>query len=135
MRSFPGCTAAPVTTPVICRGILADGPDHLLVLERAFVLGSGFSARLYRIATHAADTTNTLAIDTLTQGNHRAAPKILVLDFAQLGLKTVDNLEAMTWGPRLPNGDRVLLLVSDNNFNPAEVTQFIALAQPAQCAP
>ena len=115
--------------------ILADGPDHLLVLERAFVLGSGFSARLYRIATHAADTTNTLAIDTLTQGNHRAAPKILVLDFAQLGLKTVDNLEAMTWGPRLPNGDRVLLLVSDNNFNPAEVTQFIALAQPAQCAP
>ncbi|MBI1624312.1 hypothetical protein [Comamonas suwonensis] len=36
MRSFPGCTAAPVTTPVICRGILADGPDHLLVLERSF---------------------------------------------------------------------------------------------------
>jgi hypothetical protein len=35
----------------------------------------------------------------------------------------------MSWGPPLPDGRRVLLLVSDNNFNPAEVTQFIALSE------
>ena len=32
----------------------------------------------------------------------------------------------MTWGPPLPDGACVLVFVSDNNFNPAQVTQFIA---------
>ena len=110
--------------------ILADGPDHLLVLERSYVLGAGFSVRLYRIATQA---TNTLGMDALIPGQFEPAAKTLLLDFAQAGLKTVDNIEGMTWGPRLPNGERVLLLVSDNNFNPAEVTQFIALAETPAC--
>ncbi|MEG0919924.1 MAG: esterase-like activity of phytase family protein [Comamonas sp.] len=114
--------------------ILADGPDHLLVLERSYVLGQGFGVRLYRIATHGPHTTNTLALDTLTPENHQPAEKALVLDFAQIGLKTVDNIEAMTWGPPLAHGERVLLLVSDNNFNPAEVTQFIALMEERHCA-
>ena len=113
--------------------IVADGPDHLLVLERSYVLGQGFGVRLYRIATHDARTTNTLAMDILTPDNHQAADKTLVQDFAHLGLKTVDNIEGMTWGPPLPHGERVLLLVSDNNFNPAEVTQFIALAEVPGC--
>ncbi len=110
--------------------ILADGPGHLLVLERSYVLGTGFSARLYRIAT---DATNTLAMDALVPGQFEPASKTLLLDLAQAGLQTVDNIEGMTWGPRLANGQRVLLLVSDNNFNPAEVTQFIALAETPTC--
>lgn len=40
----------------------------------------------------------------------------------------MDNLEGISWGLALTNGSRVLL-VSDNNFNPAEVTPFIALCQ------
>ena len=53
---------------------------------------------------------------------------------ADLGI-VPDNLEGMTFGPTLPDGRRVLILVSDNNFNPAQVTQLIALAvelQPAR---
>ena len=38
----------------------------------------------------------------------------------------MDNLEGMTWGPPLPGGGRSLVLVSDDNFNPAQSTQFIA---------
>jgi hypothetical protein len=34
----------------------------------------------------------------------------------------------MILGPVLPDGRRVLILVSDNNFNPDQTTQFIALA-------
>ena len=115
--------------------ILQDGPDHLLVLERAYVLGKGFSVRLYRISTRIAGdgASDTLAIDALTPSNHRPAHKTLVLDFADIGLQTVDNIEGMTWGPPLPSGERVLVLVSDNNFNPAEVTQFIALAEEKTC--
>lgn len=49
------------------------------------------------------------------------------MDFHDLGLSTVDNTEGMTWGPALPNGERTLLLVSDDNFAADEVTQIVAL--------
>ncbi|WP_367068823.1 esterase-like activity of phytase family protein [Oryzisolibacter sp. LB2S] len=107
--------------------ILADGPDHLLVLERDYSAGAGFGARLYRIDTRAAS--DTLTLPTLTPGNHRPAPKTLVADLAKLGL-TPDNIEGMTWGAPLKEGAQgsgcVLVFVSDDNFNPAQVTQFIA---------
>lgn len=111
--------------------ILADGPHHLLVLERAYSAGAGFAARLYRIDTR--EGSDTLALAALTPGNHHPAPKTLVADFAALGI-AVDNLEGMTWGPPLPGGGTgsdapggcVLVFVSDDNFNPAQVTQFIA---------
>ena len=37
----------------------------------------------------------------------------------------LDNIEGITFGP-LHEGKRTLILVSDNNFNPAQFTQFIA---------
>lgn len=107
--------------------ILADGPDHLLVLERSYTLGVGNSIRLYRIALQ--DGSDTQGLDALAPGNHQPVRKTLVADFAHLGLKHVDNIEAMAWGEPLPgpNGPRrVLVFVSDDNFNPAQVTQFIA---------
>ncbi len=104
--------------------ILADGPHHLLVLERAYSAGAGFHVRLYRIDTR--DGSDTLALPALAPGAYRPAAKTLVADFAQLGLGRVDNIEGMTWGPPLPDGGCVLVFVSDNNFNPAQVTQFIA---------
>ncbi|WP_298209359.1 esterase-like activity of phytase family protein [Acidovorax sp.] len=105
--------------------ILADGPNHLLVLERSYTLGVGNSVRLYRIPL--AGVSDTLGLAALAPGNHTPAPKTLVADFAHLGLKHIDNIEAMAWGPPLPSGSRVLVFVSDDNFNPAQVTQFIAV--------
>ncbi|MGE8320314.1 MAG: esterase-like activity of phytase family protein [Comamonas sp.] len=115
--------------------ILDDGPGQLLVLERSYVLGHGFGARLYRISTRIAGdaASDTLALAQLAPGNHRVAAKTLVLDFAALGLRSVDNLEGMAWGPRLAGGERVLLVLSDDNFNPAEVTQLVALAEAGRC--
>ena len=103
--------------------ILADDPHHLLVLERAYAAGNGFAARLYRIDTRTGS--DTLALPALSPGNHTPAPKTLVADFATLGL-AVDNLEGMSWGAPLADGSCVLVLVSDDNFNPAQTTQFIA---------
>lgn len=107
--------------------ILADGPHHLLVLERSYSAGAGFGARLYRIDTRSGS--DTLALAALTPSNHQVASKTLVADLAGLGL-TVDNIEGMTWGPPLRTGAQasgcVLVFVSDDNFNPAQVTQFIA---------
>ena len=102
--------------------ILAHGPHHLLVLERSYSAGAGFGARLYRIDTRAGS--DTLTLDALTPANHRPVPKTLVADLAALGL-IPDNIEGMTWGPPV-QGRCVLVFVSDDNFNPAQVTQFIA---------
>ena len=40
----------------------------------------------------------------------------------------LDNVEGMTFGPKLPDGRRALLLVSDNNFSAAGFTQFLLFA-------
>lgn len=54
--------------------------------------------------------------------------KRLLLNFADLGLSTVDNLEGLAFGPPLADGRLPLIVVSDNNFAPNQVTQFVALA-------
>jgi hypothetical protein len=38
----------------------------------------------------------------------------------------LDNIEGISWGPRLANGNRTLVLVADNNFADNQVTQFLA---------
>jgi hypothetical protein len=104
--------------------ILMLDADRMLVLERAYATGAGNSLRLYEIDTRAAS--DVLAVDTLASGNHRPAAKTLVADFAALGLSRLDNTEGMCWGPPLPNGKRMLVVVSDDNFNPLQITQFAA---------
>lgn len=103
--------------------LMIDG-DRMLVLERAYALGTGNSLRLYEIDTR--DASDTLALDALTPDNHRPTPKKLVADFAALGLSRLDNTEGLCWGPDLPGGGRMLVAVSDDNFNPLQVTQFAA---------
>ncbi|WP_339092777.1 esterase-like activity of phytase family protein [Variovorax paradoxus] len=104
--------------------ILMLDADRMLVLERAYATGRGNSLRLYEIDTRAAS--DVLAVEALAGGNHRPAAKTLVADFAALGLSRLDNTEGMCWGPPLPDGRRMLVVVSDDNFNPLQVTQFVA---------
>lgn len=102
-----------------------------LVLLRAFCRlydGSSHKVCLYRISTRTDTDSDTFGQPQLTAANHQPAAKTLMLDLADAGLASVDNLEGMSWGPPLADGSSVLL-VSDNNFNPAEATPFIALCQ------
>ena len=109
--------------------VLMHDAHRMLVLERAYMAGLGDkdrnSMRLYAIDTRQA--TNTLSIAALKPGNHTHAAKTLVADFANYpALTTLDNTEGMCWGPVLPNGNRTLLFVSDDNFSPRQITQFLA---------
>jgi hypothetical protein len=58
--------------------------------------------------------------------------KRLILDLSkpsELGsaaLPFIDNVEGASFGPTLSDGHRSLVLVSDNNFNPEQITQFLA---------
>lgn len=106
--------------------LLAVDRDHYLVLERSFVTGVGNSIRLYEIDVRGASD---VRFDgSLADGGFRPVHKRLVFDFASLGLDHIDNIEGMSWGPRLPDGERSLVFVSDDNFNPTQVTQVIAVA-------
>jgi hypothetical protein len=94
--------------------------DRYLALERTYVQSSPsvFSARLYEF-----DLKGATDIRTRNAGSSGIIPaqKQLVFDFASLKTK-MPNLEAMTWGPVLPNGQRSLILMSDNNYSPSSPT-------------
>lgn len=104
--------------------VLMIDAHRMLVLERAYMAGVGNSLRLYEADTR--DGSNTLDMAQLVSGQFRPMAKRLVADFARLGLSRLDNTEAMAWGAALPNGNRTLVCLSDDNFNPAQVTQFVA---------
>ena len=96
--------------------------NRYLALERTYVQQSSstgvFSAKLYEF-----DLQGATDIKTLNAASSSIVPtkKQLVFDFSTLKIK-MPNLEAMTWGPVLPNGQRSLILVSDNNYNSASTT-------------
>ncbi|MEU0686241.1 esterase-like activity of phytase family protein [Streptomyces uncialis] len=101
-------------------------PSRYLVLERTWVAGSGYKIRVFDATTRGA--TDVRNVDSLAGRPVVPMRKKLVADFHDLGVSTIENTEGMTWGPTLPNGERTLLLVSDDNFSPDEVTRFVALA-------
>lgn len=114
--------------------VLMLDAHRMLVLERAYMAGLGDkernAMRLYTIDTR--QGSDTLNLTALKPGNHTPAPKTLVADFASFpALSRLDNTEGMCWGPSLPDrngmpGNKTLLFVSDDNFNPRQITQFLA---------
>jgi hypothetical protein len=116
--------AASGTTRGLTELLTLDQGGHFLSLERSFGLLSGFGAELFQIATGpATDISGISSLKGDTTGI-TAIYKRSLLNLQSLGI-SLDNLEGMTLGPRLPDGTRSLLLVSDDNFNPAQVTQFL----------
>lgn len=107
--------------------ILAVDEQRLLVIERAGVEDPQkrfhFHIRIYEMDVSKA--TDIAQLPSLQHASYVAASKRLLLDFDQSGLAQVDNIEGIAWGPRLENGHDSLVLVSDNNFNPAQITQLL----------
>lgn len=107
--------------------ILALPDGELLVLERASVQDAeGVHhnyVRLYVTDSHGASDVKSLP--ALAGAAFTPARKRLVLDSRTLSLPRVDNLEAMAFGPRLPNGHATLVMASDDNFRQTQVSQFL----------
>lgn len=117
--------------------LAALSKDDLLVLERGWARGVGNNGRIYRVllderAFCAANTPLTPASALLS--------KSLLVDLARLearGLPAalapqpapiLDNYEGMALGPRLPDGRRSLLVVSDDNARDDQVARLLVLA-------
>jgi hypothetical protein len=110
------------------------GGSKYLALERSFTAGApgtGYTIKLYEFDL--AGATNVLGIASLVGQTYTSASKTLVLDLATLGIP-LDNIEGVTFGKTLENGQRSLILVSDNNFGTTQFTQFIAFGVGAATA-
>lgn len=121
--------AAPAPEKVADNGIseiLAVNGHAVLVLERSAVQDAAGNyrnyVRLYEMDT--AGASDVRGMRALVGAGYRAAAKRLVLNLGDLGIR-LDNLEALSFGPKLPNGHDTLLIVSDDNFNKTQVTQFL----------
>ena len=102
--------------------LIEYAPQKFLVVERGFASGHGSKGNTVRIFdVDASLATNTLEKDNLTVNFYNPAKKVLLYDFKWakdfLSQEVIDNIEGICFGPTLPNGNRTLLLVSDNNFN------------------
>nr|BFD84715.1 esterase-like activity of phytase family protein [Streptomyces sp. Xyl84] len=113
-------------------------PDgRLLVLERGFTAGVGNTVRLYLADPRGA--TDTTGTEKLTgQPGVRLIRKTLLTDIAScptLGATArqpqpnplLDNIEGMTVTGHDTRGSLRVLLVSDDNANPAQTTRFYSL--------
>lgn len=92
--------------------ILALDAHRLLVLER-----SGVEDAAGRFAYHCR---------LYVVGMRKPLEKRLVLNFDRLTGVPTSNLEAMAWGPER-DGRRTLVLMSDDNFDPAAPTRVVIL--------
>ncbi len=99
--------------------ILAVDNNTLLVLER-FVVQTSLNLKLYQVSL--AEATDISGYDSIGSEPGSIIPlqKTLVADlfsreFTSAGFRR-DNFEGMTFGPTLANGNRSLILISDNNF-------------------
>lgn len=102
--------------------LLEYAPDRFLILERGFASGHGSNGNTVRIYdVDARLGTNTLNRNNLKVTFYNPAKKELVFDLKKvrkhLDKKIIDNIEGITFGPDLPNGNKSIILVSDNNFN------------------
>lgn len=104
--------------------LLAFDANRFLVLERAFILGLGWRVRLYEADANGASDIKAIASLVDRAVDFVPMAKRLVLDLNTLGIG-IDNLEGLCFGPTLANGHRTLVLVSDDNFNPGQTTQFL----------
>ena len=108
--------------------ILALDANRLLVLERSGVEDAkgrfAYHCRLYLVDVRGArDVAGRERLD----GAVRPLIKRLLVNFDRLDGVPTSNLEAMAWGPSR-DGRRTLVLMSDDNFDPAAPTRVVMLS-------
>ncbi|MEH1941486.1 MAG: phytase [Nostoc sp.] len=109
-----------------------DNRGTLLALERSFAQGVGNTIKIYEVSLQGAtdisfyDSLNNLSAEQLAA--IKPAQKRLLLNLNDLNLPNgTDNIEGITFGPKLADGSQSIVLVSDNNFNQSQFTQILTL--------
>ncbi len=109
-----------------------DNRGTFLALERSFAQGVGNTIKIYEVSLQGAtdisfyDSLNNLSAEQLAA--IKPAQKRLLLNLNDLNLPNgTDNIEGITFGPKLADGSQSIVLVSDNNFSQSQFTQILTL--------
>ncbi|QHG19757.1 phytase [Nostoc sp. ATCC 53789] len=109
-----------------------DNRGTLLALERSFAQGVGNTIKIYEVSLQGStdisfyDSLNNLSTEQIA--TIQPAQKRLLLNLNDLDLPNgTDNIEGITFGPKLADGSQSIVLVSDNNFNQSQFTQILTL--------
>jgi hypothetical protein len=119
--------------------LVALGGDRLLAVERGFTAGVGNSVRVFQVsATGATDVSGVAALSTVTDPRAWLGKELLadIADCPPSGAVAkqpqpnplLDNIEAAALGAALPDGRRVLHLLSDDNGSATQITRHYRLA-------
>jgi len=101
--------------------ILEAGPGKLIVLERSFSTGR-LPCTVKIFLADIGTGQDVSDVPSLRTTKVTPVTKQLLLNMETLGIH-VDNVEGIAWGPVLPNGNKTLLLITDNNFQSFQKTQ------------
>ncbi len=110
--------------------ILEYKKNCFLVVERAFQGRN--TIRIFK-ATVEDSTTNSININSLQNADYVPMKKELLFDFesveSELIKQRIDNIEGITFGETLPNGNRSIIVIADDNFQKfgLQLNQFILL--------
>lgn len=106
--------------------LLALSDTRFLAVERAFASGVGNTIRLVLTDTTGATDVSGIASLNGANGVTPMSREVLLEMAIQYQGITLDNVEAISWGKTLDNGNRTLVLAVDNNFAANQSTQFMA---------
>ncbi|MDI1304300.1 MAG: esterase-like activity of phytase family protein, partial [bacterium] len=99
------------------------GKNQLLVVERSYSTGAqACTVKVYLCDLKKA--TNVKNYGSLKNQNFQLASKKLILNMDDLGV-FIDNIEGITFGPKLANGHQSIIFISDNNFSEMQRTQVL----------
>ena len=99
------------------------GKNQLLVVERSYSTGTqACTVKVFLCDLKKA--TDVKNYNSLRNQKIELASKKLVLNMDDLGI-FIDNVEGLTFGPKLANGNPSIIFVSDNNFSDKQKTQIL----------
>ncbi len=99
--------------------LLALSDTTLIAMERGCLLDAEGNQSANPVQLFTVELSGSEARKTLLLNLSALAPKL------SPALERLDNFEAMSFGPTLPNGTRTLLVVSDDNFRATQKTAFL----------
>lgn len=103
--------------------ILTVNNHTLLVVERAWAKGRDDHSfvKLYLVDLNGAE--NVIDNPSFVKNPPKPLIKKMLFDFDSLNMH-IDNIEGVTFGPKLPNGHDTLIFCVDNNFRKSQIQQF-----------
>ena len=105
--------------------ILQAGKNKLLIVERSYSVGrSSNSIKVfYSDLAYGTDIKKVFSLRD-RKFPFRKIPKQMIFNMDDLGIH-IDNIEGVSYGKTLPNGNKTLVFVSDNNFSKKQQTQIL----------